>query len=75
MRLTEEQMIESRILVAVDKALKEQMEMVFQVIDKRIAYTKFSAENFKQNDIGKACTNAILGILENLKAELEGENG
>ena len=57
---------------AVEIALKEQMERVMERIDRQIYYIKFSALNFKQNDTGKACTNAILGTLENLKAELEG---
>ena len=55
-------------------ALKEQMERVLGKIDRQIDYAKFSALNFKQNDTGKACTNAILGTLDNLKAELEGNN-
>ena len=73
MRLTEEQMIQSRIQEAVDAALEEQMERVMGKIDRQIYYIKFSALNFKQNDTGKACTNAILGTLENLKAELGSE--
>ena len=52
-------------------ALKEQMERVIEKIDDQRGYAKFSAINFKQNDTAKACTKAILGTLENLKAELE----
>ena len=77
MRLTEEQMIQSRIEEAVSEALKEQMERVIKKIYKSYSYLR-SLCLFTQDDGELArgydlAMNEALSELVALKSELEGE--
>jgi hypothetical protein len=79
MRLTEEQMIQSRIEEAVSEALKEQMERVIKKIYKSYSYLRclcLAAEDGSEKAKGyDLAMNEALSELVALKAELEGENG
>lgn len=65
MRLTEEQMIQSRIEMVVDAALEEQMDWVIGRIDKRISELELV------NDLAtQTITNAKLKTLRALRKDL-----
>ena len=73
MRLTEEQMIQSRIETAVDAALKEQMERVKPYLNHKgdclIYRDNYLEALMGGEDVERECNCGI----EALKAELEGE--
>lgn len=72
MRLTEEQMIQSRIETAVSEAIKEQMERIKGLIDKEINRAR---EGIKATTDGfwRGYWVGIEQKMEALKSQLEGE--